>query len=105
MTSAQIRLFSTLAAASRNSSYGVTADFNGVTITIVSFPISDLELAAGGWERGGVMKALVSGDVIPNEHDRLGIDGKTWVVKKKRTSLADVETALTLEAVAGVRDL
>lgn len=105
MTSAQIRLFSTLAAESRNSSYGQTASFNGVTITIVCQPLSDLELAAGGFERGGVMKALVSGDTIPAEHDRLGIDGKTWVVKKKISNLASVETSLTLEAVAGVRDL
>ncbi len=59
----------------------------------------------GGWERGGIMKALVQGSVIPGEHDRLGIDGKTWIIRKKIINLASVETALFLEAVAGVRDL
>lgn len=59
----------------------------------------------GGWERGGVMKALVQGDTIPGEHDRLGIGNKTWVVRKKIENLASVETALFLEAIAGVRDL
>jgi hypothetical protein len=105
MTSAQIRLFSAVAATSRLSSYGVTVDFNGVTISMVCFPLSELELAAGGYERGGAMKALVKGSTIPDEHDRLGIDGKTWVVKEKRTNIAEVETALTLQAIAAVRDL
>lgn len=104
MTSTQIRLFSTLAAESRLASYPVTATFNGGTITLAAFPLSDMELAAGGWERGGVMRALTSGDIIPDEQDRLGIDGKTWVVRKKRTSAACVETSLTLEAVPGIRD-
>jgi hypothetical protein len=99
MTSAQIRRFSTIASESRNSSYGVTATFGASTITIVCQPLTDLELAAGGFEQNGIMRALVSGITIPDIHDRLVIGAKTWVVRKKVTSLASVETGLTLEAI------
>lgn len=99
MTSAQIRLFSTLAAESRNSSYGVTATLGASTITVVCQPLTDLELAAGGFEKSGIMRALVSGITIPSLHDRLVMSGKTWVVTKKVESQASVEVGLMLEAI------
>lgn len=105
MTSAQIRLFSAKAAEARAACYGEECDFNGTTITVVCQPLNDLELMAGGFEQNGRMKALVSGDIIPAIHDRLGIRDKTWVVRSKIENLSSVETALVLEAVAGVRDL
>ena len=104
MTSSQVLAFSTLASASHAACFGETCDFNGVTITVVCQPLNDLELEAGGFEQAGRMKALVSGSLIPSVHDRLGIRGKTWVVKSKRENLSSVETALMLEAVPGVRD-
>ena len=99
MTSAQIRLFSTTASSSRNASYGVTATLGASTITIVCQPLTDLELASGGFEQSGIMRALVSGDTIPNIHDHLIIGEKTWVVRKKVESTASVEFGLTLEAI------
>lgn len=94
-----MRRFSTVASSSRNASYGVTAILGTETITIVCQPLTDLELAAGGWEKSGIMRALVSGATIPNIHDRMVIGTSTWVVRKKVESQASVEFGLMLEAI------
>lgn len=105
MTSAQVRLFSQKAADSHTACWGEPCDYHGVEITVVCQPLNDLELDIGGFSENGRMKALIQGDIIPNLHDRLGIRGKTWVVKAKIENLSSVETALVLEAVPAIRDL
>jgi hypothetical protein len=105
MTSAQVLRFSRLAMDAKNSCYGEPCDFNGTTITVVCEPLNDVDLAAGGFEQNGLMRVLISGVSIPSIHDRLGLRGKTWIVRSKTQSLSAVETGFLLEAVSGVRDL
>lgn len=105
MTSAQVRLFASKAADAHDACWGEPCEFHGVTLTVVCQPLNDLELEIGGFSENGRMKALIQGDIIPKLHDRVGIRGKTWVVRSKIENLSSVETALVLEAVPAVRDL
>lgn len=99
MNAAQVRLFSQTAATSRNASFGETATFGALTLTVVCEPLENLMLEPGGFEQDGMMRALISGDTIPNIHDRLVIRGKNWVVKSKFVNVGSVETGLILEVV------
>lgn len=101
-----IQDFQIAANEARDSSYGITAYWNAREISLTCHIMTEMELAAGGYERAGTMRALYTGLDGPREHDEVGIEdpqlkdfGQRWVVMSLKPSATHNATAYVLAPI------
>jgi hypothetical protein len=101
-----VQEFHAVANPSRDGVYGVSASWNGKSISLACHVLSDMDLAAGGWERAGTMRALYSGLDGPAVHDQLRMEepqyarfSKLWVVRSATPSAPHNSTSYVLEPI------
>ncbi len=106
MNRSDVQDFHRTANVSRDAVYGVAAMWKNKAILLACHVLSDLDLAAGGFERVGTMRALYSGLDGPQEHDHVYITdpqfvsfGAVWVVKQMVPSIPHASTSYVLEPI------
>lgn len=101
-----VQEFHDVANPTRDAVYGVSAQWNNRAISLSCHVLTDEELAGGGWERSGTMRALYSGLDGPREHDeifitdpRYSIISTRWHVRSLTPSAAHNSTGYMLEPI------
>jgi hypothetical protein len=90
----------------RDAVYGITAYWNARALSMACHVMTEMELAAGGYERSGTIRAIYSGLDGPGEHEEVRIEdpitkdfGQRWVVLELTPSAPHNSTSYTLAPI------